>query len=71
VRWLPDAAGLLLSVGVLAGLTRWTAYIHSRGVQPAAALLLFAAYLVVHVGALRGSASGAGAMAASPTARAA
>jgi hypothetical protein len=51
-RWLPLASASLLLVGILAGLTLWTVRIHSLGVQPLAALLLFAAYLSVYVRAL-------------------
>jgi hypothetical protein len=70
-RWLPDAAGVLLLIGVLAGLTRWTSFIHSRGVQPLGVLLLFVAYLAVHVRALRAAAEPTDASVGSPAARAA
>jgi hypothetical protein len=53
LRWLPAMAAVLLSIGILAGLTRSTANIHSLGIQPLAALLLFTAYFAVYVRALR------------------
>jgi hypothetical protein len=70
LRWLPDAAAGLLALGVLAGLTPWTAAIHARAPQPLAALLLFAAYLAAHLRALGGEAT-AGAGGGDPLARAA
>jgi Glycosyltransferase family 87 len=69
--WLPDAAAALLLIGLLAGVSRWTTPIQSLGVQPLAALLLFAAYLAVNVGQLRSGARDAGTIAGRPAARAA
>jgi hypothetical protein len=71
VRWLPDVAGGLLLIGLLAGLTRSTAVVHSLGVQPLAALLLFAAYLAVHTRALGPGAATADADVGGAVARAA
>jgi hypothetical protein len=71
LRLLPDAAGLLLLVGLCAGLTPWTSYIHSRGVQPLAALLLFAAYLAAYAVKLRRGTNGIEVLSGRPAARAA
>jgi hypothetical protein len=70
-RWLPAASAGLLLAGVLAGLTLWTVRVHSLGVQPLAALLLFAAYLFVYARQLARGRAGAEARSGGPAARAA
>jgi hypothetical protein len=60
-RALADGAGVLLVVGVLAGVGPWTAQVHALGPQPLAALLLSAAYVSVAVRELAGPARPAGA----------
>lgn len=52
VRWLPDLAAGLLLVSILAGLSPRARDFHGLGLQPLAALLLFAAYLAVYLQAL-------------------
>jgi hypothetical protein len=70
-RWLPVASAGLLLIGILAGLTVWTVRVHSLGVQPLAALLLFAAYLSVYTRALAAGTARADAGVGGPAARAA
>jgi Glycosyltransferase family 87 len=45
LRWLPVVSFALFMVGVLAGLTTFTAKIHALGVQPLATLVLSLAYV--------------------------
>jgi Glycosyltransferase family 87 len=70
-RWLPSASTGLLAIGLLAGLTQWTARIHALGMQPLAALLLFAAFLAVYVRLLLTGVTRADTGTVGPTARAA
>jgi hypothetical protein len=71
LRRLTEVSALLLLAGILAGLTRSTSYVHSLGVQPLAALLLFVAYVTAFVGELVGGVKAASAADGSPAARAA
>jgi hypothetical protein len=71
VRWLPAASFALFLVGVLAGLTPWTGYVHGLGFQPLATLLLFVAYLALAVRSLWRTNPPAEATEAPPAARAA